>query len=127
MRRERRFGLRDLELRSLFIINTNLANANAVVSLTQSRGVVFSNNQNMNDAYQAFSFGELGINPDSDGDGNLHDGTTVTIGSSGATACNDGTWRSQAESAVAGQGISLSSATYRHLFFVMPSSGNACS
>ena len=110
-----------LEERKAVVIMVDLINAKSTsyTSPTIVAGQMYSNSHSVDGLYRTASLGQLGLDPDSDGDGHADVFGPFAINYDNST-CDYYNWAIAAEDAAQASGVNLS--LYRHRVFVLPKS-----
>lgn len=117
-------------LRTIAVIIVNFLDASVSCSPADVAAKMFPNpaqggaNASVSGFYLESSFDQVGLEPDTDGDGFADVFGPYTVNARSSDACDYYGWAYEAEDLAAADGVELS--LYRHLLFVIPSS-NTCS
>ncbi len=113
-----------IDQRKAVVLMVNLTNATAGYTRDQVIGHMYTNTRSVDGLYRDASLGQLGFNPDSDGDSKPDVFGPFAINYDNST-CDYYGWATAAETAAQASGIDLSQ--YRHRVFVLPNNLPSCS
>ncbi|MBS3953917.1 MAG: hypothetical protein KGZ88_13290 [Methylomicrobium sp.] len=113
-----------LDERKAVVLMVNLTNASAAYTKDQIIGHMYTNSRSVDGLYREASLGQLGFNPDADGDSKPDVFGPFAINYDNST-CGYYDWAAAAEAAAQASGIDLSQ--YRHRVFVLPNNLPSCS
>ena len=112
----------NLEERKAVVMLVNFADKNTSATLSGVTSVMYTGTSNVDRWYRTSSQGQLGFNPDTDGNGSPDVFGPFTIPSlSSTSSCNYYQWAYEAESMAQAAGVDFSK--YQHRVFVVPSNG----
>ena len=106
-----------MEARRAVVIVANFSDSPVTCSDAAIAGLMFTGTSSVDGLYQAASFGQVAVPPDTDGNGQP-DVFRVTIPNSASEACDAYGWASAAESAAQAAGVNLG--LYQHRVIVLP-------
>ena len=106
-----------MEARRAVVLVVNFSDSAVTCSDASIAGLMFTGTSSVDGLYQAASFGQVAVPPDTDGNGQP-DVFRVTIPNSASEACDAYAWATAAESAAQALGVNLG--LYQHRVIVLP-------
>jgi hypothetical protein len=106
-----------MEARRAVVLVANFSDSAVTCTDAAIAGLMFTGTNSVDGLYQAASFGQVAVPPDTDGNG-LPDVFRVTIPNVASEACDAYGWAAAAESAAQAAGVNLG--LYQHRVIVLP-------
>ena len=106
-----------MEARRAVVLVANFSDSAVTCTDAAIAGLMFTGTSSVDGLYQAASFGQVSVPPDTDGNGQP-DVFRVTIPNSASEACDAYGWAAAAESAAQAAGVNLG--LYQHRVIVLP-------